>query len=256
MAGHGCATRGGEHRTGLGLNEQINEQLAYRVAVEHDTRDREVESSLGLSALPYYSQLDFNYTRSDAERSSYQGGARGAVVMHGGGVTFSPYPVRDTFAVVSVGEMAGVQVSTPSGPVWTDWQGHAVASQLSPYGRSPVEVQTRSLPRNADISNGLAVVSAGRGAVDRVEFGVSLTRRALLTLDRPVPRGAAVTTEDGEFITLVQENNQVFIPNVLDTRTLWIKAPGQPRCHLRFELPAKADPHVYYETAPARCQTP
>jgi len=247
---------GGEHRTGLGLNEQINEQLAYRVAVEHDTRDREVESSLGLSALPYYSQLDFNYTRSDAERSSYQGGARGAVVMHGGGVTFSPYPVRDTFAVVSVGEMAGVQVSTPSGPVWTDWQGHAVASQLSPYGRSPVEVQTRSLPRNADISNGLAVVSAGRGAVDRVEFGVSLTRRALLTLDRPVPRGAAVTTEDGEFITLVQENNQVFIPNVLDTRTLWIKAPGQPRCHLRFELPAKADPHVYYETAPARCQTP
>ncbi|NWA65844.1 fimbria/pilus outer membrane usher protein [Pseudomonas reactans] len=247
---------GGEHRTGLGLNEQINDQLAYRVGVEHDTRDREVESSLGVSALPYYSQLDFNYTRSDAERSSYQGGARGAVVLHGGGVTFSPYPVRDTFAVLSVGDMAGIKVNTPSGPVWTDWQGQAVASQLSAYGRSPLEVQTRSLPRNADINNGLAVVTAGRGAVDRVEFGVALTRRALLTLDRPVPRGSTVTTEDGEFITLVQENNQVFLPDVLDTRTLWIKAPDQPRCHLRFELPAKADPHVYYETAPARCQNP
>lgn len=247
---------GGEHRTGLGINEQINDQLGYRVAVERDTRDREVESSFGISALPYYSQLDFNYTRSDAERSSYQGGARGAVVMHGDGVTFSPYTVRDTFAVVSVGEMAGVQVSTPSGPVWTDWQGHAVASQLSAYGRSPVEVQTRSLPRNADINNGLAVISAGRGAVDRIEFGVSLTRRALLTLDRPMPRGATVTTEDGEFVTLVQEGNQVFLTNALDTRTLWVKAPDQPRCHLRFELPAKADPHVYFETAPASCQAP
>ncbi|MGY2138089.1 fimbria/pilus outer membrane usher protein [Pseudomonas reactans] len=247
---------GGEHRTGLGLNEQINDQLAYRVGVEHDTRDREVESSLGVSALPYYSQLDFNYTRSDAERSSYQGGARGAVVLHGDGVTFSPYPVRDTFAVLSVGDMAGIKVNTPSGPVWTDWQGQAVASQLSAYGRSPLEVQTRSLPRNADINNGLAVVSAGRGAVERVEFGVALTRRALLTLDRPIPRGSTVTTEDGEFITLVQEHNQVFLPDVLDTRTLWIKAPDQPRCHLRFELPAKADPHVYYETAPARCQNP
>ena len=247
---------GGEHRTGLGLNEQVNDQLAYRVGVEHDTRDREVESSLGVSALPYYSQLDFNYTRSDAERSSYQGGARGAVVLHGGGMTFSPYPVRDTFAVLSVGDMAGIKVNTPSGPVWTDWQGQAVASQLSAYGRSPLEVQTRSLPRNADINNGLAVVSAGRGAVDRVEFGVALTRRALLTLDTAVPKGSTVTTEDGEFITLVQENNQVFLPDVLDTRPLWIKAPDQPRCHLRFTLPAKADPHVYYETAPARCQRP
>ena len=153
-------------------------------SVEHDTRDREVESSLGVSALPFYSQLDFNYTRSDAERSSYQGGARGGVVLHSDGLTFSPYPVRDTFAVLSVGDMAGIKVNTPSGPVWTDWQGQAVAPQLSAYGRSPLEVQTRSLPRNADIHNGLAVVSAGRGAVDRIEFGVSLTRRALLTLDK------------------------------------------------------------------------
>lgn len=246
---------GGEHRTGLGMNEQINDQLAYRVGVEHDTRDREVESSLGISALPFYSQLDVNYTRSDAERSSYQGGARGAVVMHGDGVTFSPYPVRDTFAVLSVGDMAGIKVSTPSGPVWTDWQGQAVVPQVSAYGRSPVEVQTRSLPRNADINNGLAVISAGRGAVDRIEFGVALTRRALLTVDGPVPRGATVTTEDGEFITLVQEGSQVFLPNVLDPRPLWIKAPGQPRCRLQFELPNKADPEVYFETASARCQT-
>jgi outer membrane usher protein FimD/PapC len=36
-----------------------------------------------------------------------------------------------------------------------------------------VEVQTRSLPRNADVNNGLAMISAGRGAVDRVAFGVA-----------------------------------------------------------------------------------
>ncbi|MBC3922168.1 fimbria/pilus outer membrane usher protein [Pseudomonas lurida] len=247
---------GGEHRIGTGVNEQINDQLAYRVGVEHDSRDRQVESSLGLSALPFYTQLDVNYTRSDDERSSYQGGARGAVVLHGDGVTFSPYPVRDTFALLSVGDMAGVKVSTPSGPVWTDWQGQAVVPQVSAYGRSPVEVQTGSLPRNADISNGLAVVSAGRGAVDRLEFGVALTRRALLTLDRPVPRGATVTTADDEFVTLVQESNHVFLPTVLDLPPLWIKAPGQPRCRLHFELPKKADPQVYFETAPARCPLP
>ena len=50
---------------------------------------------------------------------------------------------------------------------------------------------------------------AGRGAVDKVEFGVALTRRVLLNVTtadgQPLPRGAAVSTVDGEFVTLVQE---------------------------------------------------
>ncbi|ARB26337.1 fimbria/pilus outer membrane usher protein [Pseudomonas tolaasii] len=248
---------GGDHRIGAGVSEQINDQLSYQVGVERDSRDREVESSIGVSTLPYYSQLDFNYTRNNQERSSYQGGARGGVVLHGEGLTFSPYPVRETFALMSVGDMAGIKVSTPSGPVWTDWQGQAVVSQLSPYGRSPVEVHTRSLPRNADISNGLAVLSAGRGAVDKVKFGVALTRRALLNVTdakgQPLPRGAAISTADGEFVTLVQEGSQVFLPDVLDRRELWVSAPGRPRCRLDFDLPERGDPEVYYETAPARC---
>ncbi|AZE53293.1 putative outer membrane usher protein YhcD [Pseudomonas synxantha] len=248
---------GSDHRTGVGVSEPLNDQLSYRVDVERDSRDRVMESTIGVSALPYYTQLDLNYTRADNNRSSYQGGARGGVVVHGDGVTFSPYSVRDTFALMSVGEMAGIKVSTPSGPVWTDWQGQAVVPQLSAYGRSPVEVQTRSLPRNADISNGLAVVAAGRGAVDKVQFGVALTRRALLNVTteggRPLPRGATVSTADGEFVTLVQQGSQVFLPDVLEQRALWIKAPGNAACRLEYSLPERGDPRVYYETAPARC---
>ncbi len=251
---------GGEHRVGVGLNEQVNDQFSYRVAAEHDSRDQEVESSLGVSYLPRYSQFDFNYTRSNADQSSYQGGARGGVVVHDGGVTLSPYPVRETFAVLSVGDMPGIKVNTPSGPVWTDWQGQAVVPQVTAYGSSAVEVQTRSLPRNADISNGLAMVSAGRGAVDKLDFGVTMTRRVLLTVStdqgQPLPRGASVTDDQGAFVTLVQDNSQVFLPNVLDQPSLWVNAPSMNRCRLRFKLAEKADPQVYFETAPARCQTP
>ena len=251
---------GGQNRTGLGITEQIDDQLGYRVSAEHDSSDHQVETTLGVSALPRYSQLDMSYSRSDAERSSYQGSARGGVVLHGGGVTFSPYPVRDTFALASVGDMSGIKLNTPSGPVWTDWQGQAVVPQVAAYGRSPVEVQTRSLPRNADINNGLAMISAGRGAVERVEFGVGLTRRLLLTVSteqgEPLPAGASVSSADGEFITLVQDSSQVFLPNVLDQSTLWITTPQGRRCQLRYSLPEKADPSVYFEKAPARCHAP
>ncbi|MEJ5058753.1 MULTISPECIES: fimbria/pilus outer membrane usher protein [unclassified Pseudomonas] len=248
----------GEYRSGVGLNEQVNDQLSYRVGVEHDTRNRQVQSSAGVSLLPRYSQLDLSYTRSDAERSSYQVGARGGVVLHGDGLTLSPYAVRDTFALLSVGEASAIKVTTPSGPVWTDWKGKAVVPQLNAYGRSVVEVDTRSLPRNVDINNGLKMVSAGRGAVDKVEFGITLTRRALLKVTTedgaPLPRGATVNTADGEFVTLAQEGGLVFLPNALDTPDLWITAPGLERCQLRFELPAKADTQAYYETAAAQCR--
>ena len=249
---------GGEYRSGVGLNERVNDQFGYRVGVEHNTRDKQVQSTAGVSLLPRFSQLDLSYTRSDAERSSYQAAARGGAVLHNGGLTLSPYAVRDTFALVSVGEMDAIKVTTPSGPVWTDGQGQAVVPQLAAYGRSAVEIDTRSLPRNVDINNGLAVISAGRGAVDRVEFGVTMTRRALLKVStgdgKALPRGATVNTEDGEFVTLVQDAGQVFLPNVLDTRPLWISAPGLERCRLDFELPAKADTEAYYETAAARCR--
>lgn len=250
----------GEYRSGVGLNEQLNDHLSYQVGVEHDSRDKQVQSSAGVSLLPRYSQLDLSYTRTDAERPSYQVGARGGAVLHGDGLTLSPYPVRDTFALLSVGDAAAIKVSTPSGPVWTDWQGQAVVPHVTAYGRNPVEVDTRSLPRNIDINNGLAVISAGRGAVDKVEFEVTQTRRALLkvSLDNGIslPRGATVNTGDGEFVTLVQEGGLVFLPNALASPTLWITAPGLDRCELHFELPAKADTQVYYETALAQCRTP
>ena len=248
----------GEYRSGVGLSEQVNDQLGYRIGIEHDTRDRQVQSSAGVSLLPRYSQLDLNYTRADAERSSYQAGARGGAVLHRDGLTFSPYPVSDTFALLSVGDMDAIKVNTPSGPVWTDWQGQAVVSQVSAYGRSAVEVDTKSLPRNADIQNGMAMVSAGRGAVDSVAFDITLTRRALLKVSTangaPLPRGAVVNTEDGEFVTLVQDGGLVFLPNVLNRRPLWITAPGLDRCELRFDLPADPDADAYYETAAAKCR--
>lgn len=251
-------TSAGEYRSGVGLNERVNDQFGYRVGVEHDTRNKQVQSSAGVSLLPRYSQMDLNYTRSDGERSSYQAGARGAAVLHGEGLTLSPYPVHDTFALLSVGDLGSIKVSTPSGPVWTDWQGQAVVSQVAAYGRSTVQIDTRSLPRNVDIHNGVAVISAGRGAVDNVGFGVTLTRRALLKVTSadgaPLPRGAMVNTTDGEFVTLVQDGGLVFLPNVLDAGALWITTPGLDRCRLDFELPAKADIQAYYETAAAQCR--
>lgn len=251
---------GGENRVGVSLQEQLSDTASYRLGAERDSRDGEVDLNAGVSLLPRYAQLEMGYTGYGNGNRGYSAGLRGGLAVHEGGVTLSPYAVQDTFGVLSVGEVSGVKVSTPAGPVWTDAKGQAVLAQLSPYGNSPVEVQTRTLPRNIDINNGATVVQVGRGAVARLDFGVVGTRRALLqatTADgSAMPTGAVVTDDKGEFVTLVQEGGLVFAPNLELSPRLWVKAPDQQPCQLQFALPDEPDLQAYYETTSAVCRTP
>lgn len=251
---------GGENRYGVSLQEQLSDTASYRLGAEHDSRDGEVDLNAGVSLLPRYAQLELGYTGYGNGNRGYSAGLRGGMAVHADGVTLSPYPVQDTFALLSVGEVSGVKVSTPNGPVWTDGNGQAVIAQLSPYGNSPVEVQTKTLPRNIDINNGATVVQAGRGAVARVDFGVVTTRRVLLQSTHvdghPLPAGAVVTDGKGEFVTLVQEGGLVFAGNVELNPRLWVKVPDEPACELHFTLPDTPDLQAYYETTPAVCRTP
>jgi outer membrane usher protein FimD/PapC len=179
-------------------------------------------------------------------------------VVHQDGVTLSPYPVQDTFGLLSLGDVAGVRIDTPGGTVWTDRQGRAVLPQLAPFGRSNVQVATASLPRNVDVHQGTAMIQAARGAVPRVSFPVTVTRRVLLqVLDatgRRLGRGTGITDDQAQLVTLVQEDGAVFIPNVYATPRLWSRTVDDQVCQLHFELSDRADTQAYYETAAAQCR--
>jgi len=244
-------------RQSVTLNERVNDYASYRAGLEYQSADHQRGLSAGVSWLPRYMQLDSSYTQSPSARSVSLG-LRGGLVLHGHGVTASPYPVKDTFGVLSVDDTAGVRVTTPAGPVWTDARGYAVLPQLSAFAKARVEVATDSLPRHLDIHNGAAVVEPGRGAVTSLRFVVLRTRRVLLTAKtadgRDLPAGASVTDEQGGLVSLVQGNGQVFVPNALATSSLWVSAPGVPRCELIYALTEHVDPTAYYESATAICR--
>jgi len=249
---------GGRERYGLALQEQVNERVAYRIGGERSSHAGALDVSGGLSLLPGATQLDLGYASYGQGNQSYNLGARGGLVAHGDGITLSAYPVQDTFAVLSVGDVPDVRVETPGGTVWTDRHGRAVVAQLSPYGRSTVEVATTSLPRNVDLHQGAAQIQAGRGAVPMLQFDTLITRRALLrAVDeaaRPLPRGALVLGDDDALVTLVQDEGLIFVPDVLGQPRLKVQIEGRPACELEFELPAQADPEAYFESAPALCR--
>jgi outer membrane usher protein FimD/PapC len=141
--------------------------------------------------------------------------------------------------------------------VWTDAWGRAVIASLPEYADSRIEVATKSLPRNVDITNGLQMLEAGHGSVNRVDFGVVKVRRALLAArlpdGTPVPKGATVVDADDNFVTAVGEEGGVFLGNGQISSRLLVYLPDGKQCRLDYRLPEKQDMLRYYERAEAVC---
>lgn len=247
----------GETRYGTNFSEQVNPFASYRAGLEYRSGDRHRSLTTAVSLLPRYFQLDAGYAR-DTRSSSVSLALRGGLVLHDRGLTPSPYAIRDTFGVLSVGDAAGIRVSTPGGPVWTDARGYAVLPQLSPFGKSGIDVATDSLPRNVDIHSGAAVIQAGRGAVTKLDFQVRKTRRVLVsgrTADgRLLPFGATVTDGLGDVVGVVQGDGEIFVPNALATPHLRVRHADMSDCELDIRLDEQRDQNNYFESAAAVCR--
>lgn len=245
-------------RSGLRFNEQFSDTLAYSIGAE-----RPDDGSAGFNGrvnlLPRYSQMDVGYSRSGADSQNYDIGLRGGVLVHGDGVTLSPYPLRETFALLRAGDSAGVRLNTPRGPVWTDYSGHAVAASLPAYSKGRVELDTASLGRNVDVHNAFQEVEAGRGAFAHLAFDMVTARRVLLQARMPdshfVRKGVGVFDDQGRYVTSVLEAGRIFLPDVQPDLQLHVLLPDGQRCRLEFVMSLEPDVDELYETASAICRT-
>ncbi|SDZ66953.1 fimbria/pilus outer membrane usher protein [Pseudomonas sp. NFIX28] len=244
-------------RTGASYNEQVNDTFGYRLQAERDMSDRETDMSVMTNILPRYTQATLGYSRSGKDSTTYNGSLSGGIVAHNDGVTFTPYAVDDTFSILSVGDIAGVKISTPQGPVWTDYSGKAVAPSLQAYSNNRLEIAPSSLPRNVDIINGFKEVQTGRGAVKRVDFGVISSRRVLMTAKdlngQPLEKGLIVLDSQKQYLSTVVGNGQIFLSNVEPGTQLVVSLANGKSCSLNYKLAEKADTSTYFEAVDALC---
>ncbi len=240
----------------VNYQQQVTDSFGYRLGAEHRSGDSNNLASAGLSAIPRYTQLDLNYA-GDGRDANYNVGLRGGLAVHGAGITPSPYPIRDTFAILTVTDTPGVKASTPNGPVWTDFAGRAVIPALSPYGRSAVQVDNQSLPINVNVEEGAAVLKASRGAVPRLTFNAWSVRRMLLTVTdgrgQPLPAGASVFDDRGRFISLVQPGGLVFIDSSEAISHLIVSDPQARECRVVLDAAADAPQKTYYTSVQRTC---
>lgn len=248
-------TRSDSTYLGVGVDHQDDNGIAYRLSAEREMHSGQESLYAGISAIPRYAQVSLGYSQS-GQSQALSGSATGGLLVHRNGLTLSPYPLRDTFGLVKIGDRAGTRISTPGGTVWTDMRGHAVIPQMTAFGVSRIEVETKSLPRHYELDNGVRVLEASRGSVSRVEFGVTTTRRVLARIvdehGQPIAKGTPVMAGE-EFVTSVGDRGIAFINNYQPDQKLTLSLPEAAQCSLSINLQQEQNEDLFYENASATC---
>jgi outer membrane usher protein FimD/PapC len=159
--------------------------------------------------------------------------------------------------VASAGDLSGVKIDTPQGPVWTDYRGYAAIPSMPAYSTSNLQIITKTLPRNVDVRNGFQEVSVGRGSVSFVDFGVVKVRRILLDIrfadGQALPRDSGIFDAEDSYVTTAVADGQVFLDKP-PASALYAKTPDGRKCELVFQLPEKQDLDAAFEHVDAVCR--
>jgi outer membrane usher protein FimD/PapC len=257
----------GTTRSGTGVDQRVNETFAYRATVEKVAGQSDsTNTNLSAYVQPRYTSLTFGAGQGQGY-SSYYAEASGSVIATQDGVALSPYPVRDTFGTLKLndalapegqGAVSGVRVETPQGPVWTGPNGLASIPAVQSYFPTRLEVDTGTLSTDVDISDGLQVFQAGRGAVISARMAAVRVHRVLLSVKlangNNLPAGSPIVRGTDEFFTSSAENGRVLMSNLKEGESYSAHLADGSACVLRdISITPKQDGD-YFERGTARCQ--
>jgi outer membrane usher protein len=161
-----------------------------------------------------------------------------------GGVVFASRPILDSFGLVRIEGVAGVDVyQNGSLAGQTDGDGALVLTRLNPYMENRIAIDDKRVPIDIALNaREQRVAPAYRSGVI-VDFGARRLPNALVEVrlpgGEPLPPGAEVRRLGGGAIYLVGFDGEVFIPDLSFGATYVAQWPGE-RCE--FAVPAAAAP--------------
>ncbi|HDR2753595.1 TPA: fimbrial biogenesis outer membrane usher protein [Enterobacter asburiae] len=245
---------------GLANSGALGENTHYYIAADRDQESKENSFNGNINTNLHYTQLSVGGGTSGNNQRNYNATLSGGIAMHKDGVTFSPYSIKDTFAIAKLSEpKAGVEITTPQGTVWTDRWGQAVIPGLTEWRNSRIEIDANKLPQSMTLANGTKYVAAAHGSVSEVSFKVLNSRRVMLRIKQangqPLTKGLSVVDEKDNYVVTVVDDGHVFLNDADQVNSLYaINDDNQRLCKLDFTLPEEHDEDAFYEEVNGVCR--
>lgn len=237
--------------TGLQTTGDISQSTGYSVAAERDMDDRENSFSGSINSNLHFARLGLSAGTDGPDGRNYGAALSGGIVAHQNGVTFSPWPVKDTFAIIDAGkDLAGTRINTPTGDVWTDHWGQAVVPSVNPYHKVRVELDSNTLPPDMDIENGYSELATGRGAVGHVQFNTLHVHRAMIHVrmanGKTLKKGSTVVDGEGNYAATAVDNNLLFIEDISAKPELILTDEDSAHvCRIDYTISPDAEKQTY-----------
>ncbi|WP_207883997.1 fimbria/pilus outer membrane usher protein [Pseudomonas sp. 30_B] len=232
-------SRGSSYQTGLNGTLGEERTLSYTLSAGRDSEGQGTDFNGSLQKQTAVATLNTGYAQSGDYRQ-VNGGMRGALVLHSGGLTLGPY-VGDTFALVEAKGASGAGIRGGQG-ARVDSSGYAVVPSLSPYRYNPISLDPQGIDEGTELVETERKIAPYAGAAVHVEFktlsGHPLLIQAQLSDGSSLPLGADVLDSQGVTIGMVGQGGQVYARAEGEKgqlRVHWGERP-EDSCQLPYDL--------------------
>jgi outer membrane usher protein len=251
--------RRGDTSQTVGLNGTAlaDNNLNWNVQESYTNHGEGSGGNLDADYQATYGEVNAGYAwDKNSRRINY--GVKGAVMLHGDGITLSQ-PLGETVALVKAPGVSGTRVINQTG-VKTDFRGYTIVPYMSAYRRNEVSLDPETLAENVELEQTSRNVVPTRGAVVRADFSGRVGQRLLIGLTRPnglnVPFGATVVPE-GEgtsYSSIVGDNGEVYLSGLSKTGTLKVSwgNSADSQCRATYRLSDSTEQGLQMTTAVCR----
>lgn len=253
-------SQGDKTTYGLQNSGALGENTNYYISADRDTQSRENSFNGNINTNLHYTQLSIGGGTSGDNQRNYSATLSGGIAAHAHGVTFSPYELKDTFAIARLSEpQSGIEISTPQGRVWTDRWGQAVVPGMTEWRKSRIEVNANTLPKSMDLANGFKSIAAAHASFEELDFKVLNTRRVMLEVKQAdgswLPKGTSIVDEKNNYLVSAVDSGRVFVTDMSESPALYAVDDNMQRlCRINYTLSDTQDKEAFYELAKGVCQ--
>lgn len=218
----------------------VGEGYGYRVLAQTDNR---VEAGVVYAnAIGRYTADVAHYGDLDAVRGSISGG-----IGFLGGNAFMARPITESFGIVRVGGIGGVDILQDNVSVGrTNDAGNLIVSRIPSYNASKISIDPLTVPIDTRISKTQEWVTSYHRTGVLIDFHLKRERNALMRFvdqqGRPLPAGSVVEVDGRDQRYYVGFDGEAFVTDLEGMHRLQVSSPDA-LCIVNLELGAN-DPAV------------
>lgn len=241
----GARERGGYDSSRVGITGALGDDntLSYGLALS-DTRDGGTTALGNAEYRSRYTALNATYGHArDFRQASL--GANGSLVVHGGGITFTPQR-GDTMVLVQAPGARDARVTNAPG-LRIDGRGYAVVPYVAPYRLNTVTLDPQGMSHDVELESSSQSVAPFAGAISYLRFDTRKGRALLIQVrnaeGRALPFGAQVKDAQGQPVGMVGQGSRLYVRSETDQGRLQVAwgAGSDQQCTVDYQVPADAD---------------